>query len=249
MVHPCQMAPVLVRRRRLSGHLEITFQIGDSVVCVIGGIRTRQSWLTCYGRIPASKAHAKRPEPVMNGRYIPVPMRSSTVASTVARSSAPVLKLRMSSHGVPRTCKLSRSPIARAAASSIIAMPRLTLTQGSTAASPLFLSGPPASSPLYLANAAISCSSASSTCLSQLPLRSRAAGSRKHPERVPSLPPPREWAHRRRQSSATCPYAQRGQNGSAPWYRRLGWSQFYIELAAKFIERHGIQFGKIGFAH
>lgn len=45
----------------------------------------------------------------------------------------------------------------------------VNVTQASTAASPLFLSGPPPSSPLYLANAAISCSSSSSTCLSQPP--------------------------------------------------------------------------------
>jgi hypothetical protein len=44
----------------------------------------------------------------------------------------------------------------KATISSMMAMPPLTVTQASTAASPMFLSGPPPSSPLYLANAASS---------------------------------------------------------------------------------------------
>jgi mRNA interferase MazF len=46
-------------------------------------------------------------------------------------------------------------------------MPPLALTQASTAASPSFLSGPPPSSPLYLASAARSGSSSSSTAAPQ----------------------------------------------------------------------------------
>jgi hypothetical protein len=111
----------------------------------------------------------------------------------------------------------------RPATSSMIAMPPFTLTQARTAASPLFRSGPPPSSPLYLANAASSGSSSSSACLSQQqPLRSPAAGSRERPAPVLLLLPLGERARRRLRPSAARSNGQRERSGSVLWYQERG---------------------------
>ena len=73
----------------------------------------------------------------------------------------------MTNHSDPCTVIPVASPIPVAALSSMTAIPPCTLTQARTAASPLFLSGPPPNSPLYAAKATSSSSSPSSTAFSQ----------------------------------------------------------------------------------